>query len=129
MIYSYDKGNYLGMNQKFSKIPWQEMMRDRTVDEMWLMLSEEVLSTIEDMVPHKYSKCWSNEQRSRPIFQNRVSSLVHMYADDTKLGRRIESIADNHLLQKDFIILMEWSTKWQLRFNASKCRILNIGSR
>ena len=58
----------------------------------------------------------------------RVSSLVHMYADDTKLGRRIETIVDNHLLQKDLNILMEWSTKWQLRFNASKCKILNIGT-
>ena len=58
-----------------------------------------------------------------------VSSLVHMYADDTKLGRHIESIVDNHLLQTDLNILMEWSLKWQLRFNASKCKILRIGSR
>ena len=52
-----------------------------------------------------------------------------MYADDTKLGRRIESIEDNHLLQMDLNTLIEWSTKCQLRFNASKCKILNIGSR
>ena len=58
-----------------------------------------------------------------------VSSLVHMYADDTKLGRRIESTADNLLLQTDLNSLTDWSSKWQLRFNASKCKVLNIGSR
>ena len=60
---------------------------------------------------------------------NGVSSFVHMYADDTKLGRCIVSIMDNHSpLTTDLDILIDWSVKWQLRFNASKCKILKIGS-
>ena len=76
MIYLYDKGNYLSMNQRFSKVSWQEMMQNRTVDEIWSVLSEEVLNTIEEMVPHKYNNHWSKGQRGRPAWMNSHVSAV-----------------------------------------------------
>ena len=76
MIYSYIKGNYLAMNQRFLKVPWQEMMLDRTVDEMWSMLSDEVLSAIEELVPHKFNNHWSKDRRGRPAWMNSQVSAV-----------------------------------------------------
>jgi len=31
------------------------------------------------------------------------------------------------VLQKDLIVLQEWSNKWQLKFNAYEFKILQIG--
>ena len=36
---------------------------------------------------------------------------------------------DSKSLHKDFDSLSEWSNKWQLRFNASKCGVMYYGNR
>ena len=56
-----------------------------------------------------------------------AESNCQMYADDTKLFRIIQSQADTNILQKDLNNLVDWSDKWQLRFNADKCKILHLG--
>ena len=40
------------------------------------MLRDEVLSAVEEMVPHKYSNHWSKERRDRPAWMNRHVSAV-----------------------------------------------------
>ena len=40
-----------------------------------------------------------------------------MFADDTKLIRSIQSIADYILLQADLDCLLKWCERWQLNFN------------
>ena len=53
-----------------------------------------------------------------------VSSACKIFADDTKLY----STTDNHAnLQIDINHLTEWSEKWQLLFNASKCKVVHYG--
>ena len=47
-----------------------------------------------------------------------------LFADDTKLYASPEQ---HQLLQDDITSLFEWSSKWQLAFNASKCKVLHIG--
>ncbi len=56
-----------------------------------------------------------------------VHSMVQMFADDTKLFRIIKNISDSTELQEDLTNLQEWSDKWQLRFNAAKCKVMHIG--
>ena len=56
-----------------------------------------------------------------------VHSLVQMFADDTKLFHIIQRASDNIELQKDLESLQEWSNKWQLTFNAAKCKVMHIG--
>lgn len=46
-----------------------------------------------------------------------VTSMVGLYADDTKLCRKITSVDDCKLLQRDLDMLIEWSKKWKLKFN------------
>ena len=52
-----------------------------------------------------------------------------MFADDTKLFRTVNREVDSTVLQTDLIALQEWSNKWQLKFNADKCKILHIGGK
>ena len=53
-----------------------------------------------------------------------ISSSVFMFADDTKLIRSIQSIADHILLQADLDCLLKWCDRWQLSFSISKCKLI-----
>ena len=58
-----------------------------------------------------------------------VNSIISKFADDTKVGRIVESEEDRAALQNDINNLMNWSDKWQMQFNASKCKILHVGGK
>lgn len=63
------------------------------------------------------------------VFVNDLPDAVHsasfLFADDTKLFAKVP---DNSLtLQEDLDRLQLWSDLWQLRFNASKCKVMHIG--
>jgi len=49
-----------------------------------------------------------------------------MLANDIKLYRIIRSPDDCLQLQRDIDVLAEWSKKWLLSFNVSKCKVLDI---
>jgi len=40
------------------------------------------------------------------------SSVVFMFADDTKIWTKIKDSGDSELLQQDLSLLMGWSKKW-----------------
>ena len=56
-----------------------------------------------------------------------ISSDGFMFADDTKIFRKITSLADALMLQDDLQKLEEWSNIWLLKFNADKCHVLTLG--
>jgi hypothetical protein len=56
-----------------------------------------------------------------------IESSVKMFADDTKLWRTIQSEEDEQILQQDLDRLEDWSKEWLLKFNASKCKVMQIG--
>ena len=56
-----------------------------------------------------------------------VDSDCIMFADDTKIYSSVNSNDQIEKLQKDIYSLSEWSDKWQLRFNADKCKVLHLG--
>ena len=56
-----------------------------------------------------------------------VNSHVYLFADDTKLMRKVTSSDDAKALQRDLNELEAWSNKWLLRFNPEKCHVLTIG--
>ena len=56
-----------------------------------------------------------------------VESMVHIFADDTKIYRKIATENDCVKLQKDLDILQEWSSKWLLSFKAKKCKVMRLG--
>ena len=53
-------------------------------------------------------------------------SVCKLLADDCKLYRNVSSGQND--LQKDLLNLENWSTMWQLPFNATKCKVLHFGT-
>ncbi|CAM4653692.1 unnamed protein product [Lepidochelys kempii] len=56
-----------------------------------------------------------------------VNSEVAKFADDTKLLKIVKTKADCEELQKDLTKLSDWATKWQMKFNVDKCKVMHIG--
>jgi len=55
-----------------------------------------------------------------------LSSLLK-FADNTKVFMQVNDEQDREQLQADLDCLTEWSEKWQMPFNASKCRVMHLG--
>ena len=58
---------------------------------------------------------------------NSDSNLL-MFADDTKLFRPLSTTSSYLELQNDINSLVDWSNKWELKFNSSKCYAMHIGT-
>ena len=56
-----------------------------------------------------------------------VQTQIYLFADDTKILKRIQSKKDSIDLQVDINALERWSKDWLLRFNLNKCHILTLG--
>ena len=55
-----------------------------------------------------------------------ISSVPRLFADDCLLYRVIHSEDDQQILQDNLTRMVEWSTKWQMLFNADKCHAMTI---
>jgi len=67
------------------------------------------------------------------IFINDMPEAVHnfiaLFADDAKLFSSISCFKDQEHLQEDLANLQNWADKWQLRFNAKKCKVPILATR
>ena len=54
-------------------------------------------------------------------------NYINKFADDTKVGHRIASVEDRDILQASINLLHDWSVKWGMSFNVSKCHIMHLG--
>ena len=52
--------------------------------------------------------------------------MAALYADDTKLYRSITSASDCERLQQALTNLDAWSRNCNIKFNASKCKVLTV---
>ena len=55
-----------------------------------------------------------------------VKTTAKLFADDTKLYKKIEKLSDCRALQDDLNSLSSWSAMWLLTFNTTKCVALKI---
>jgi hypothetical protein len=91
----------------------------------------------------KYSK-WSEVLSGVPqgsvlgpilflIFINDLDSvveevdIVRKFADDTKMGHRVDNMEGRERLQEAINKLVEWSVKWGMEFNIKKCKVMHFG--
>ena len=58
---------------------------------------------------------------------DKITSMVHLFADDTKISLRLTNQNQTSNLQNDIDRLDEWSDRWKLRFNVAKCKTMHIG--
>ena len=56
------------------------------------------------------------------------NSRISLYADDTKLWRRIHSALDCDILQKDIDTLYKWTMTNKMKFHADKCKVLSVSN-
>ncbi|MFZ2537548.1 MAG: hypothetical protein WAX04_01440 [Oscillospiraceae bacterium] len=56
-----------------------------------------------------------------------VKCGVKMFADDTKIWNKVKDIGDKDRLQNDLDNLDLWSSKWLLKFNVDKCKMMSLG--
>ena len=56
------------------------------------------------------------------------NSKISLYADDTKLWRRINSALDCDILQKDIDTLYKWTMTNKMKFHADKCKVLSVAN-
>ena len=63
-----------------------------------------------------------------PLWLSDGTDIV-LYADDTKIWRRIDSISDCTSLQSDIDFLSKWAVDNKMRFHPSKCKVLTVSSR
>ena len=54
-------------------------------------------------------------------------TIVNKFADDTKLGHRIESDQDRETLQRCIDNLLTCAEDWCMEFNVKKCKVMHIG--
>ena len=57
-----------------------------------------------------------------------IDCLNALFADDTKVYSPVQTIDDARALQNNLNNLDEWSDKWQLSFNVSKCKVVHFGN-
>ena len=55
-----------------------------------------------------------------------IHSNIRLYADDALVYRSINSHEDSEILQQDLVSLCNWSHKWLMPFNPTKCEYLKI---
>ena len=53
--------------------------------------------------------------------------VIYLFADDTKIMRKVDNEEDAKALQSDLNTLESWSKQWLLQFNSDKCHVLTIG--
>ena len=56
-----------------------------------------------------------------------IDNEIYLFADDTKIYSTVNSPLEEENLQRDLSKLEEWSNRWLLQFNASKCKVLHLG--
>ena len=56
-----------------------------------------------------------------------ISTMVRMFADDTKIFVDVSNEVNRDALQDDIMRLSKWAKKWQLSFNVKKCKVMHIG--
>ena len=60
---------------------------------------------------------------------DQVKSDMFLFADDTKIFRRISTKQDEVILQEDINEMMKWADQWQLEFHPDKCVKMSINNK
>ena len=56
-----------------------------------------------------------------------VGGRISKFADDTKIGRVVNSEAECLGLQEDIDGMVIWADKWQMEFIPEKCEVMHFG--
>ena len=67
------------------------------------------------------------------LYINDLPNYIHckssIFADDSKIYSKIQSMEDSERLQDDLNNLVEWSRIWMMSFNTDKCHVMHFTDR
>ena len=56
-----------------------------------------------------------------------IRQIMNKFADDTKLGQKINCKEDADMLQRCLDNLLSWADNWGMKFNVLKCSVIHFG--
>src|ERR1043165_6777004 len=56
-----------------------------------------------------------------------IVSKISKFADDTKMGRWVDTEEEADVLRRDIEGLHRWAEEWQMMFNTEKCSVAHMG--
>lgn len=57
-----------------------------------------------------------------------ITCKISKFADDTKITSKVTTTIDKSELQLNLDRLVNWTEKWQMKFNVDKCKVMHIGN-
>ena len=153
VVNQVDQGNnmdvvYLDFRKAFDKVPHRRLMEKLKT----MGAGEEIVGWVTQWLTGRTQRVILNGSKSgwRPvtsgvpqgsvlgpllflIYINDIDEGLHgvvsKFADDTKLGGIANTEEQGKLLQNDINKLKGWSEKWQMGFNADKCKVIRFGNK
>ena len=58
-----------------------------------------------------------------------MKSKLSKFADDTKLGGKVDRRGGGEEIQESIDTCMDWAKDWQMEFNLSECKVLGMGKK
>jgi hypothetical protein len=148
-----DEGNpmdiiYLDFSKAFDKVPHKRLVEKLKAHG----IKGEIVTWIEEWLTDRKQRVVVNGDKSEwepvvsgvpqgsvlgPILftvfindlDDTIKSKISKFADDTKLIGQAGSTEETDIWQEDLERLNEWAKKWQMSFNADKCKVLHIGKK
>ena len=84
-------------------------------------------STLGSTLFHIYINDISSAVNEGETALDLTSSILSIFADDTKWGRCVDSVEGFTKFQEGINRLEQWSRTWQMQFNTSKCKVMHLG--
>jgi len=137
---------YMDFKKAFDSVPHVRLVKKLKT----YGIEGNLLSWIEDFLSDRFQhvKVNNSESQEKPVtsgvpqgsvlgptlfifFINDLPSIstvqTKIFADDTKAYSRIENQQDQTNLQQTIDLMHDWTVKWQLHFNETKCKVLHLG--
>ena len=140
-------GIYLDLKKAFDKVPHKRLLwkignyggvGGRLMDWMKDYLSEREMRTVIRNRTSKWLRVTSGVPQGSVlgpvmfgIYVNDlvegIDSHINLFADDTKLMRRVKCKNDCEKLQEDLVKVGQWSKTWKMEFNLKKSKVMEFG--
>ena len=137
---------YLDFSKAFDKVPHQRLLlqlKNHGISgAIWDWVREWLNARRQRVILNGQKSEWSQVLSGVPqgsvlgpllfiIFINHidegVSSRVFKFADDLKIVNTVGGEQGHQTIQGDLDTLNEWASKWQMKFNYSKCKVMHLG--